>query len=317
MEIFGLALGPFYRKYKVKIVMLTPILIGLAFFFFSTISALITINTTKIPENFSSVNVEISEYQIQQIDENTSQIKWILNAKKAKARSDESEAQIIDPSLVYYEAGKPKFTITSTHAILNKKEQEVELTDNVVLKTSDGNYTIKAGKMFFKEADDFIKFSENWDIENHQGYKIDGQIGKVSKNFQIIISQGNSQLKKGDLNISGEEIRLDLNSSEPVKAKNNALLKISEDQKLYANEIKIYENGRVQAQGNVNVKTNEINCFSENLNIEPKIDKSPKLAIFTGNPHIVQTGNSIYSDKIIYDFDSKQASMLGGIHSGG
>lgn len=311
-----MSLRPFYTKHKVKIIMLTPIFIGLAFFFYSAISALITVNTTDIPDNFDNVNVEISDYQIQQIDEATNQVKWILNAEEAETSTDDTEAKIHHPSLIYYEAGKPKFTITAANAKLDQKNQQVVLNDNVILKTSDGKYTIRAGEMFFKESNPFIEFSKNWKIENNEGYKIDGVVGMVSKDFSTIISKNNAKLNKDAIDILGDEIRLDLNSSEPVKAYRNAVLKISEEQKLYANEIKISKNGNVKATGAVNVKTPEIDCFSNNLDITAKANKSPKLAIFTGNPHIVQSGNSIYSDKIIYDFDTKQASMEGGIHSG-
>jgi len=297
--------------------MLTPILIGLAFFFYSTISALITINTTDIPDDFDNVNVEISDYQIQQIDEKTNQVKWILNAEEAETSTGETEAKIHHPSLVYYDGSKPKFTITSVYAQLDQKNQQVILNDNVILKTSDGKYTIRAGEMFFKESDEFIEFSKNWKIENHEGYKIDGIIGMVSKDFNTIISKQNARLNKDSTDILADEIRLELNSSEPVKAYRNAVLKISEEQKLYANEIKISSNGNVRAEGAVNVKTSEIDCFSDHLIITAKPNKSPQLAVFTGNPHIIQSGNSIYSDKIIYDFDTKQASMEGGVHSGG
>lgn len=311
-----MSLRPFYTKHKVKIVMLTPIFIGLAFFFYSAISALITVNTTDIPDDFDNVNVEISDYQIQQIDEKTNQVKWILNAEEAETSTNDTEAKIHNPSLIYYEGAKPKFTITSVNAMLDQKNQQVTLNDNVILKTSDGKYTIRAGEMYFKESNPYIEFSKNWKIENNEGYKIDGLIGMVSKDFNTIISKQNAKLNKDTIDIFGDEIRLDLNSSEPVKAYGNAVLKISEEQKLYADEIKISNNGNVKANGDVNVKTTEIDCFSNHLDITAKANKNPKLAVFTGDPHIIQSGNSIYSDKIIYDFDTKQASMEGRVHSG-
>ena len=306
----------FYQKHKVKVVMFTPIVIALAFFFYSTISALITINTTDIPDNFDDVSIQISEYQIQQIDEETNQVKCILNAEKAATSTDDTAAKIIQPSLTYFEDSKPKFTITSSHAFLDQKTQTVNLEENVVLKTSDGKYTIKAGKMFFREADAFIEFSDNWNILNDQGYKIDGIIGMVSKDFNTILSKQNAKLQKDEINIFGDEIRLDLNSSEPITARRNAILKISDQQKLFANEIRISKSGEVKANGNVNVKTPEIDCFSDKLIITAEADRSPKLATFTGNAHIVQAGNSIYSDTIFYDFDKKEAWMKGGVHSG-
>lgn len=306
----------FYQKHKVTIIMFTPIFFGLAFFFYSAISGMRTVNTTEIPDNVDGVNVEISDYQIQQIDEKTNFVKWALNAEKAEVTRSDTQAKIFNPSLLYFDNNKPKFTIVSKTAQLDKINQEVHLQDKVVLKTSDGSYTILAGKMDFKETDEFVSFSDNWTILNNEGYTIDGLEGMVNKDFSIIISKNNAKLNKNDINLWADLIKLELKSNDSIQAAGSAVLEINLEQKLFANKIIISDLGKVRASGKVNVKTSEIDCYSENLEILPNPDKSPKTAIFTGNPYIVQSGNSIYADKISYDFATKKTSLEGKVHSG-
>jgi LPS export ABC transporter protein LptC len=306
----------FYQKHKVTIIMFTPIFVGLAFFFYSAISGMRTVNTTELPDTANSVNVEISDYQIQQIDEKTNFVKWVLNAERAETSRNDTQAKIFNPSLLYFDHNKPKFTIVAKIADLDKASQEVHLQDKVVLKTSDGNYTILAGRMNFKEANDFISFSDNWTILNNEGYTIDGSEGMVNKDFSIVISKNNAKLNKQDINLKADHIRLELKSKDPIQATGNAVLEINSEQKLFANKIIISDLGRIKANGQVNVKTPEIDCYSSHLEILSNPDKSPKLAIFTGNPHVVQSGNSIYADKISYDFVTKQTSLEGKVHSG-
>jgi LPS export ABC transporter protein LptC len=306
----------FYQKHKVTIIMFTPIFVGLAFFFYSAFSGMMTVNTTEIPDNATTVNLEISDYQIQQIDKKTNFVKWALNAEKAEATRSDTQAKISNPSLIYYEENKAKFTIVSKTAQLDQANQEVHLRDQVVLKTSDGNYTILAGTMDFKEKDEFISFGDNWTILNNEGYTIEGLEGKVNKDFSIVISKNNAKLNKQDINLKSDHIRLELKSKDSVQATGNSVLEINSEQKLFADEILISEFGRVRASGQVNVKTPELDCYSQKLEILPNADKSPKTAIFTGNPYIVQSGNSIYADKISYDFATQKTSLEGRVHSG-
>lgn len=298
--------------------MLSPLLVGILFFVFSALSALYTVQTTQMPDDFGDVSLNITDYQIQQIDEKDNSVKWVLKAETAEASSDESKALVTKPQIKFFDAGVEKFTIDGDSADLDKANQEILIHDNVVLETTDGSIKILTNKMFFSETNPFVEFSETWQVTNNKGYVIEGQKGKLSKKNDIIISEGNASLTKvsDKLKITADIITLELENSIPVKARTNSVLHIGNDKKLYADSIDIQSNGAVKARGSVKVITDAIQCYSSNMEIIPKANKKPKTAIFTGNPYVIQDGNKLYAEKINYDFDTGEAHLIGSVHSG-
>ena len=306
--------------------MLTPIILGLVFFLYSAISALIVVKNSKIFENVTDTKFEIGDFEIQQIDEKTNSVKWSLKADQTQSDPGQTEAKVTNPRLIFFNPpakgskdAQPRFTITSAFANLNKAEQEVNLFDNVSLVTSDGKYQIHSGKLKFREELPVIVVSDNWTLSSDSGYVIAGQKGLINKDFKSIVSQQQASLSKksgsNPINITANEITLESGQTQTVTAEGNAKLIISAAQTLVANQIIINESGLVKANGAVNVQAENLNCFSDNLVIKPKADKSPQTAVFTGHPHIIQGANTIYADTINYDFATKQAEILGNVHS--
>lgn len=298
--------------------MLSPLVAGILFFIISAISAFYTVQTTVMPKDFKEVSLNITDYQIQQIDEKTNSVKWILKAESAKASSDESQATVIKPQIKFYDKGIEKFTIEGESADLDKANQEIILHGNVILKTSDKSIEIISNQMFFSEENPFVEFSDGWQVSNDKGYVIAGNKGKLSKAKDLIVSEGNASLKKleDQLNLQADTITLELKSDTPVKARSNAVLNIGLDKKLFASSIDIKSNGALNATGAVRVVTPSIQCYSNNMVIIPKPNKNPKTAIFTGNPFVIQDGSKLYADKIEYDFDTGEAHLIGSVHSG-
>lgn len=306
--------------------MLTPLILGLVFFLYSAISALIVIKDTKIFEGATDAKFEIGDFEIQQIDEKTNSVKWSLKASQTQSDPGQTQAKINRPRLVFYnpalagsKTSRPRFTITSDFASLNKSEQEVNLFDNVVLLTSDGKYQIRSGKLKFREDLPVIVVSDNWTLNTDSGYVIAGQKGLINKDFKSIVSQNQASLSKASgsnpINITANEITLESHDAQKIIAEGNAKLIISAAQTLIANQIIINENGLVKANGAVHVQAENLNCYSDNLVIKPNSDKSPQTALFTGHPHIIQGTNTIYADTITYDFATKQAQIVGNVHS--
>ncbi len=298
--------------------MLSPLFVGILFFVVSAMSAFNTIQTTEMPKDFDSISLNITDYQIQQIDQKNNSVKWVLKAEAAETSADESKAKITKPQIKFFNAGVEKFTIDGDWADLDKVNQEIVIMDNVILETSDKSIKILTNKMFFSEANPFVEFSETWQVTNDKGYVIKGLKGKLSKSRDIIISEGNASLTKvaDKLKITADEITLELKSSTPVKARSNSILHIGDDKKLYANSIDIQANGGVKANGAVKVVTDAIECYSANMIIIPKANKKPQTAIFTGNPYVIQDGNKLFAEKINYDFDTGEAHLIGSVHSG-
>lgn len=298
--------------------MLSPLVAGILFFVISAISAFYTVQTTVMPKDFKEVSLNITDYQIQQIDEKTNSVKWILKAESAKASSDESQATVTKPQIKFYDKGIEKFTIEGESADLDKANQEIILHGNVILKTFDKSIEILSNQMFFSEENPFVEFSDGWQVSNNKGYVIAGNKGKLSKAKDLIVSEGNASLKKleDQLNLQADTITLELKSDTPVKARSNAVLNIGLDKKLYASSIDIKSNGALNASGAVRVVTPSIQCYSNNMVIIPKPNKNPKTAIFTGNPFVIQDGSKLYANKIEYDFDTGEAHLIGSVHSG-
>lgn len=308
--------------------MLAPLIVGFLFFAYSAISALLVINDTKIFEQVKKAPLQIGDFELQQIDQNTNSLKWSLKAKQTSADSKSNQAQINEVKLIFFDEAnstakdpRAKFVITSKTAALDKNQEEVILKDDVVIKTSDGKFIIHAGKLRFKDDLPQLEVENGWRLDSSDGYTIEGAKGLINKNFKSIISQGNAKLVKiskkagENINITGNEIFLDSASKQPVKARGNALLLISSTQTLRAVEIIIHDAGLVEAHGAVNVVADNLNCYSNNLVVKPNPDKSPKTAVFTGNPHLVKGSNTIYADTINYDFATKQADIVGNVHS--
>jgi len=281
---------------------------------------LITIKTTKIPKKFDDVSFNLKNYQIQQIDENTNTVKWVLKSEAAQASSDESKAIITKPKLLFFDAGQPQFTIEAEKAALNKADQKVLLEEKVYLVSSDDKLKIHAGKMIFSEHDDYIRFSENWQIEDDSGFDISGLLGSLSKDQKHIISQKNARLVKKDqerdLTIDADLIHLEPKAVIPVKADGSATMLISATQRLNASHLEIKKDGELNASGNVSITTDKLICHSQKLKVIPRPDKNPQTAVFTGNPFIIQNKQTIYADTITYNFDTGLAQIEGHVHSG-
>jgi LPS export ABC transporter protein LptC len=309
-----------------KIIMLTPLVLGLLFFTYSAITGLIAVRDTKIFETAPEAKFEIGNFEIQQIDEKTNTVKWSLKASQTQSDPGQTQAKITNPNLIFFNPpvngskhSQPRFTITSSSAYLNKAEQEVNLFDNVLLLTSDGKFQIRSGKLKFKEELPVIVVSDHWTLNSSSGYVIAGQKGLINKDFKSIVSQVDASLTKltgsNPINMTASEITLESKGTQTVTAEGNARLILSNTQTLIANQIIINETGLVKANGGVNVKTENMNCFSDNLVIKPNATKSPQTAIFTGHPHIIQGANTIYADTITYDFATKRAQIIGNVHS--
>ncbi len=306
--------------------MLTPLILGLVFFIYSAISGFIVVKNSKIFEKTTDTKFEISDFEIQQIDEKTNSVKWSLKAAQTQSDPGQTQAKVNSPRLVFFDpplkgskTPQSKFTITAAFANLDKAEQEINLSEDVLLVTSDGKYQIRSGKLKFREDLPVIVVSEHWTLTSDTGYVITGQKGLIDKNFKSIVSQEQASLSKksgsNPLNITANEITLESGESQKITADGNAKLIISATQTLIANQIIINESGLVKANGAVHVEAENLNCYSDNLVIKPKADKSPQTAIFTGHPHIIQGTNTIYADTINYDFATKQAEILGNVHS--
>ncbi len=304
--------------------MLTPLVVGLLFFAYSAISALIVVQNSKIFESTPGAKFEIGDFEIQQIDERTNSVKWSLKASQTQSDPGQTQAKINNPKLIFFDTStnthQARFTINSKFAYLNKAEQEINLFDSVHLLTSDGKYQIESNKLKFREELPVIVVSDGWTLSS-KDYKISGDKGLINKDFKSIISQLHASLsqesKSNGIKLSGDEIKLESHGAQTVTANGNAKLLISATQTLTANQIVIYESGLVKASGVVSVRTENLDCHSDNLVIHPKADKSPNKAVFTGHPYIIQGDNNvIHADTINYDFATKQADIVGNVHSG-
>jgi len=309
----------FYRKYKLRIIMLSPIVIGLGFFLFSAISALITVKNSKIPENFDKVTLNISDFSIKQIDPTNNQTKWILKGAKTEANSDQTKATIHEPFMIFYENGVEKFNIKSKIAYLDKAKQNVDLQENVVLTSKDGKYQITAGRMLVDESSKYIEYQNNWQIVNSDGYEILGETGAISRDLKEIVSKTNARLrrKEGDkkFDLSANQIILLSDSEQAINATGSAVMLLGLAKTLKAETIIIKKSGAIDAQGSVEVETEKIRCNSQKLVVVPKADKNPKTALFTGTPRVLQNNKLIYADKVKYDFDTELVEIEGHVRS--
>ncbi len=297
--------------------MLTPLFVGVSFFLYSAISGFMTISQVQMPENFDEVSIKLKNYDVSQIDEKTGKVKWKLKADRIETNPDETKAKMIKPLLKYFE---PEFNIVADFALLDKVNQSVELFDNVDLETKAGEYQIAAKKMFFSEANENILFEENWHLSSKRGFTLSGSQGLVKKDFSYVKSNGNALLRKiaqsQTMLLSAQLIELQPEAKESIKASGLAELDISATQKLKAEKIQIHQDGTVFAEGQVNVKAENIDCYSDKLTIPMDGKQKPSIAVFSGEPHIIQNNKLIYADLIKYDFKTKLVSFEGHVHSG-
>ena len=306
----------FYNRNKIKIITLAPIILGLGFFLYSAVFGLFRIYNTKIPKDFSKVNLKLDNYFIQEIDRATNKPKWTLNSSHAEATSDESKAKIIKPELKYF-GDEKGFTISSAYAILDKGSQAVELIQDARLDTNNQKIKIQSGKILFSESSPVIGFQDSWRLNTDSGYEIIGLEGSITKDFKTIISYTNSTLTsaKDEMKLSADRITVNSEGDLSIIAEGSAKLDLKNNQELRAQKIEIYKNGKIKAINNVRVIGTDLNCTASRLDVTPNPDKKPKTGIFTGNPSATQKGNTIFADLIRYDFDSSLVSFEGNVHS--
>jgi LPS export ABC transporter protein LptC len=306
----------FYKKHKTLLLMASPLLLGLSFFAVSAVFALISIKRTQVPQNFERVNFKVKNYQVVEIDRGTNNVKWSLNARSAETSPDELTAKVKDPTIKLFEGGQSyEYLITAESAFLNRTAKEVNLYDNVNLQNQDGRFLVKAGALKFADNSENISVDHDWKLSSKADYEISGEHGLISKDFKSVLSQGHAVLEKADINLKADEISLNSESDQAVTAQGNVVLKLDNNKALSAKKIIISKDGSVEAYGAVKVTTSDLTCFSDQLNIAPNHNKSPKLAVFSGNPHILKNHNMIYADSVRYDFQSQEALVEGNVRS--
>ena len=111
---------------------------------------------------------------------------------------------------------------------------------------------------------------------------------------------------KININISPERQIVDsYGSSKLVIPEKNILLT--------ASEIHLDAEGNLRAQGNVNINTDNTNCFAEKLCV--RTENKTQIATLTGNPYILRDNDKIYADEIIYNFNTEELTIKGNVHS--
>ncbi len=307
------------KAFKKRYFLFFALALSLAFVVYCAINAYTLIKNSRVFNQKTQVNLELRNYEIQEIDQASGRLKWSLEASSADADVNEKLATIINPKLHYHGLNSRAFEIQASQALLDKSNKRIELIGSVKLNTQDGVYHLEAGKLIFEDSNPNIVLQGQWSMTSTKGFFISGENGLVKKDFKSLVSQGNSKLIRSkdskNINITGSEIFIETESTKPILAQGNARLEINPQENLNANTIIISEDGNIEAMNNVHVLSAKLECFSNKLLIKPNPNKSPKLAIFSGAPHIKQANNMIYADSIIYDFETKQANIEGNVHS--
>jgi lipopolysaccharide export system protein LptA len=309
----------FSRKHGVKTVMLAPVLLAVIFFTYSTVSAFFTINSSKMPDNFETIKFEVNDYNVQHIDPLSNKLTWDLMAHHASLDKSRTKAKIVDPFINYYDKLKDKveFVLSSKHADIDKEHQSFVLYDQVELAFTNKDYYLESGMLTFSEDSDSFEVDKNWSLKSKLGYKIKGSKGQVSKNFDKIYSEGLAELTSEDITLKADQIEVKVENTKPqVQASGHSVLNLAKnDSTLTAQKIAIINEGEVQATGEVKVLADNIECHSSNMLISYNA-RNERVAQFTGAPYIIRDGNTIYADKIDYNFKNQQVTVSGNVHSG-
>lgn len=296
--------------------MSSPIIVGLAFFLYSSISAFITVNSVVLPDDFEDIALVIRDYHIKEIDQNDNSIKWTLEANKAELDQTQSRGRVKKAVMRFYEDEKEVYKIESKFALLNREIETIRLYEKVVLTFNEGEYVLHANELHFAQAKDDIEVRSGWHLllsKKQGGYRVAGNDGLISKDFKSIKSIGDASLSKEDMRLTATEIELAENK--PVIASGNAQIELPNSQTLSAATIIIKQNGMINAESAVQVKTTKVACFSDRMVIYPGADKSPQTAVFSGNPYIIQNDRTIFADSIKYDFATEQVIVEGNVRS--
>ena len=308
----------FQNKHGTKVAMLVPFVLFIIFFGYSTISALITVNSSKLPKDFEKIDLEVKNYKLEQLDQKSKQKLWKLNAASAKLDPEYNNAEIIKPVIEYYDkdSGKVKFLLNSDTASLNKQTQAFKLFKNVQLHFNNNQYYLESGGLEFSEQSQVFTTNNNWSLKSlGKDLTIKGLNGVINKDFKTLISEGSASLTKAEYLLEADQIAVNLaENSQTVDAIGNSKLNIrNKNITLKAAQIHLDPKGNLKANGAINVITNKITCFANNLLVR-KINNI-QIATLTGNPYIVKNGDKIFADEIDYNFDTEEVTIKGNVHS--
>lgn len=311
-------LEQFTNKHGTKIAMLVPLLAFLIFFSYSTISALITVKSIQLPKNFKKIKFKIKDYFVEHLDENSQEKLWNLKAKSAIVNSKYSKAEITDPVIEYFEKGttNTKFLLSAKHADLDKKIQSFDLRESVKLNYENNTYLLDSGKLTFSEESSGFKVSKDWTLNSpSKDILISGREGEISKDFQSIKSLGLAKLEKGPYQLSADRININISPGRQIVDSYGSAKLVIPDKNilLTASEIHLDAKGNLRAEGNVNINTDNTNCFAEKLCV--RTENKTQIATLTGNPYILRNSDKIYADEIIYNFDTEELTIKGNVHS--
>jgi LPS export ABC transporter protein LptC len=308
----------FQSKHGTKVAMLVPFILFILFFGYSAVSALLTVNSSKLPKDFEKIDLEVQNYKLEQLDQKSKQRLWKLNAKSAKLDPKYNNAEIVEPVIEYYDkdSGKVKFLLSSDTASLNKQTQAFKLFKNVQLHFNDNQYYLESGNLEFSEQSQVFKTSNNWSLESlSKGLMIKGSSGVINKDFKTLISEGSASLTKAEYLLEADKIAVNLTeNSQTVDAVGHSKLNIrNRNITLRAQQIHLDPKGNLKANGAINILTEKVSCFANNLLVR-KINNI-QIATLTGNPYIVRNGDKIFADEIDYNFDTEEVTIKGNVHS--
>jgi len=306
------ALQNFYNEHQKIIIILTPLVLGATFILLSSVSALITINSTVIPEDFTEIKAQVENYELYELDPVSNKKKWHLYGKNAELDTREGAANIFNVQIKAYDANQLKFIMTSSRAVANEATKEIVLEGDVKVTDPKKEFILNAGTLKFSDGLDLIVDS-NWDLVDPESFRISGVKGLIDKSLSSIISTGNAQITKGELNLKADKIIFKKNR--PIQALGRASLKLDKQKSLKADRIIFSLNGEVKATGRVKVNTDKITCYSQSLEISPGPDGSPASARLKGSPYVIHNAKTIAADIITYDFASNEVSAQGNVHT--
>ncbi len=311
-------LKSFMSKHGPKVAMLAPLFLFIIFFLYSTASALLTVNNSKIPKDFEKIDLEIKNYKLEQVDQHSKQKLWQLQARSATLDPKYNSADVAEPVIEYYDknSGKLKFILSSDSASLDRQKQAFKLFDNVKLNFNNNQYNLESGNLEFSEESQVFTTNKSWSLDSREkDITLKGLSGIISKDFKALISEGAASLSKAEYLLEADRIAVNLaEAHSSVDAAGNSKLNIRNKQiTLRANQIHLDPKGNLKAHGGINIVTPKVHCYANNLLVR-KVN-NVQLATLTGNPYIVRNGDKIFADEIDYNFDTEEVTIKGNVHS--
>ena len=284
-------------------------------------------------------------YSLQEIDAKTGLLRWELTAKEGETKEKSNVAVITDIQAKVYKDKEVIFELNAPYGKANAHKNEVYLSGGVTTKNKTGDFTLKSNQLGLGIGNGTsIEAKKGFDLTLKDKGDLSGESALINEDqskisvsnlknasFKDLLFSGkkvsiqrdkNGDIENAMITKGGEIVIKNKDSNDTLTAsiinwiKNGTVeaiknvVYISKDITFKASYLALNPEGKITANGHVQIKHGETNCSGNSLTYD-----NNSTVVIKGNSKAIQEGKEINADKIQYDVNTGKVEATGNVRT--